>query len=161
MVIGKRAFKVLKEISYERLGGTNEELSALEILKREVESEGVSCEIEEFEVNSYNIECAEFVVTEPKKQVYKVNGFGMCGSTPVEGIDADFVYVESTKYIPMLDLKGKAVLLTTPLGYQVYEDLFCSPRTPQLQKRLLTPLGHKHAEAAAAILPSPKKGKFS
>lgn len=123
MVIGKRAFKVLKEISYERLGGTNEELGALEIIKREVESEGVSCEIEEFEVNSYNIECAEFVVTEPKKQVYKVNGFGMCGSTPVEGIDADFVYVESTKYIPMLDLKGKAVLLTTPLGYQVYEDL--------------------------------------
>ena len=35
MLIGKRAYKVLKEISYERLGGTQEEMSALNILKRE------------------------------------------------------------------------------------------------------------------------------
>ena len=123
MVIGKRAYKVLKDISYERLGGTKEEMSALEIIKKEVESENVECSVEDFEVNSYNIECAEFVVTEPKKQVYIVTGFGMCGSTPIEGVAAELVYVESTEYIKLLDLKGKAVLLTSPLGYQVYEDL--------------------------------------
>ena len=123
MIIGKRAYKVLKEISYERLGGTQEELNSLLVLKREVESEGVECVIEDFEVNSYKIECAEFVVTDPKRQSYTVTGFGMCGSTPQEGIDAEFVYLESTKYIQLLDLKGKAVLLNGPLGYQVYEDL--------------------------------------
>lgn len=123
MSIGKRAYKILKEISYERLGGTNEELKALEVIKREVENEGVKCEIENFEVNSYNIESAEFTVIEPKIQNYKVNGFGMCGSTPQEGIDAEFIYLESTKYIELLDLKGKAILLTSPLGYQLYEDL--------------------------------------
>ena len=53
MLIGKRAYKVLKEISYERLGGTQEELSALEVLKREVEALGVQTEIEDFEVNSH------------------------------------------------------------------------------------------------------------
>ena len=47
MLIGKRAYKVLKEISYERLGGTKEELSALEVLKREVEALGIETEIEE------------------------------------------------------------------------------------------------------------------
>ena len=55
MVIGKRAYKVLKEMSYERLGGTKEEMSALEILKREVDALGVETVIEEFEVNSYEI----------------------------------------------------------------------------------------------------------
>ena len=41
MVIGNRAYKVLKEISYERLGGTKEEMNALEIIKHEVEMLGV------------------------------------------------------------------------------------------------------------------------
>lgn len=123
MNIGKRAYKVLKEISYERLGGTKEELNALEVIKREVESVNVDVEIEDFEVNCYEIKCAEFVVTEPKRQEYTVTGFGMCSSTPQEGIDAEFYYLENPKFIEMLDLKGKAILLTSPLGYKVYEDL--------------------------------------
>lgn len=123
MVIGKRAYKVLKEISYERLGGTKEEMSALEIIKHEVDMLGVESVVEDFEVNSYEIEVAEFVVTKPKKQVYKVNGFGMCGSTPQEGVTTEFFYLENTKQINLFDLKGKTVLVTSPLGYQLYEDL--------------------------------------
>ena len=123
MLIGKRAYKVLKEISYERLGGTKEELSALNILKREVEALNVECEVEDFEVNSYNISVAEFVVTKPKRCVYKVNGFGMCGSTSKEGVTTEFCYLESTKQMKNYDLKGKTVLLTSPMTYQVYEDL--------------------------------------
>ena len=123
MIIGKRAYKVLKEISYERLGGTKEEMSALEIIKHEVDMLGVENIVEDFEVNSYEIEIAEFEVTKPKKQVYKVNGFGMCGSTPQEGITTEFFYLENTKQINLFDLKGKTVLVTSPLGYQLYEDL--------------------------------------
>ena len=60
MNIGERAYKVLEEMSYERLGGTKEELSALEIIKREVDALGVENTIEDFEVNSFEIESAEF-----------------------------------------------------------------------------------------------------
>ena len=123
MVIGKRAYKVLKEMSYERLGGTKEEMSALEILKREVDALGVENVIEEFEVNSYKIQKAEFVVTKPKRQVYNVNGFGMCGSTAPEGVTTEFFYLENPKQVNLFDLKGKTVLVTSPLGYQLYEDL--------------------------------------
>ena len=49
MNIGERAYKVLEEMSYERLGGTKEELSALEIIKREVDALGVENTIEDFE----------------------------------------------------------------------------------------------------------------
>ena len=123
MLIGKRAYKVLKEISYERLGGTQEELSALEVLKREVDALGVQTEIEDFEVNSHKISVAEFVVTKPKKCVYKVNGFGMCGSTAPEGVDAGFYYLESTKQINKAEVSGKVVLLTSPMTYPIYEEL--------------------------------------
>ena len=72
MLIGKRAYKVLKEISYERLGGTKEELSALEVLKREVEALGIETEIEEFEVNSYSISSCEFKLVIIIQNVYRI-----------------------------------------------------------------------------------------
>ena len=123
MSIGERAYKVLEEMSYERLGGTKEEASALEIIKREVDALGVENTIEDFEVNSFEIESAEFVVTKPKREVYNVNAFGMCSSTNPEGVFTEFYYLENTKQINLLDLKGKTILLTSPLSYQVYEDL--------------------------------------
>ena len=123
MSIGERAYKVLEEMSYERLGGTKEELSALEIIKREVDALGVENTIEDFEVNSFEIESAEFVVTKPKREVYNVNAFGMCSSTNPKGVFTEFYYLENTKQINLLDLKGKTILLTSPLSYQVYEDL--------------------------------------
>ena len=123
MSIGERAYKVLEEMSYERLGGTKEELSALEIIKREVDALGVENTIEDFEVNSFEIESAEFVVTKPKREVYNVNAFGMCSSTNPEGVFTEFYYLENTKQINLLDLKGKTILLTSPPSYQVYEDL--------------------------------------
>ena len=123
MNIGERAYKVLEEMSYERLGGTKEELSAVEIIKREVDALGVENTIEDFEVNSFEIESAEFVVTKPKREVYNVNAFGMCSSTNPEGVFTEFYYLENTKQINLLDLKGKTILLTSPLSYQVYEDL--------------------------------------
>lgn len=123
MEIGNRAFNVLKEISFERLGGTKEELAALHIIKREVDNLNVSNVIEEFEVNSYEIECAEITVTKPNLETYNVNGFGMCDQTPVEGVNAGFVYVENLKKLELYPVEGKVVLLTNPMTYQVYEDL--------------------------------------
>ena len=123
MSIGERAYKVLEEMSYERLGGTKEEMSALEILKREIDVLGVSNVVEDFEVDSFEIESAEFVVTKPKRQSYKVNAFGMCSSTNPEGVFTEFYYLENTKQISLFDLKGKTILLTSPLTYPVYEEL--------------------------------------
>ena len=123
MNIGERAYKVLSEISYERLGGTKEELSALEVIKREVEALGIETVIEDFDVNHFEIETAQFEVTKPNKEVYNVNGFGMCGSTSPLGVTAGFVYLESTKHINLLDLKDKVVLLTTMMTYPIYEEL--------------------------------------
>ena len=120
MEVGNRAYKVLQEISFERLGGTDEELKALHILKDEVDALGIETEIEEFEIDGYEIKCAEFVVTKPERKVYNVTGYGMSGNIE---LTAPIYYVESTKMIPNLDLAGKIVILSQPIGYQLYEDL--------------------------------------
>ena len=161
MLIGKRAYKVLKEISYERFGGTKEELSALEILKREVEVLGVETTVEDFEVNSYSISSCEFSVTKPKKQVYKVNGFGMCGSTDPEGVTTEFYYLESTKNINSFEVSGKTVLLTSPMTYPVYEELvkanvaaivcmsgsiYDDEKNTDLEERMLRERHYKHGK---------------
>ena len=123
MSIGVRAYNVLKEISYERLGGTKEEFQSLKTLQREVEAEGVECFVEDFEVDSFEIEVASLKVTKPEVCEYKVNAYGMCSSTPAEGVTGEFVYVESQKLISQMNLENKIVLTTNPLGYQLYEDL--------------------------------------
>ena len=121
MNIGERAYKVLQDISFERLGGTDEELKALHIIKKEIDALEIENEIEEFEIDSYKVKCAEFVVTKPEKRVYNVTGYGMSGST--DSLTAPICYVESIKMIPLLDLEGKVVILSQPIGYQTYEDL--------------------------------------
>lgn len=121
MEIGKRAYKVLQDISFERLGGTDEELKALHIIKKEIDALGIETEIEEFEIDSYKIKKAEFVITKPKRTVYNVTGYGMSGN--IDGLTAQVYYLESTKMISLLDLEGKIVILSQPIGYQVYEDL--------------------------------------
>ena len=123
MNIGDRAYNVLKSISFERLGGTKEEFESLKLLQTEVENEGIKTFIEEFEVDSFEIELAELTVTKPLVEKYNVNAYGMCSSTPVEGVTGEFIYVESQKLIPQMDLENKIVLTTNPLGYQLYEDL--------------------------------------
>ena len=43
-----RAYKLLEKISFERLGGSKEELKAAEIIKEEIEKNGVEAHFEEF-----------------------------------------------------------------------------------------------------------------
>ena len=54
-IIGNRAFELLSKISYERLGGSNEELAALKIIQDEINVLNIPNEIEEFDVE-YSLE---------------------------------------------------------------------------------------------------------
>ncbi len=119
---GKRAFKLLKKIGFVRMGGTKEELECAEILKSEVESIGGVANIEPFRVNGFDIKTAKLEVLEPNYKEYTVTGFGMSGSTPLEGVIADFYYVTSDSVVDLENVKGKIVLVNG-LGRKVYKDL--------------------------------------
>ena len=119
-VIGNRAFDLLAKISYERLGGSPEEFNALSILKQELDNLKIENEIEEFEVDYYSIKKAECIVTKPNLETYNVTGYGMSGNIDIE---KEFVYLENPKYVKLLDLEDKIVLVTGGMPYTLYEDL--------------------------------------
>ena len=65
--------------------------------KRQLKSFGVDSRLEEFEIDTWRILKAEFTVTEPFEKTYTVAGYGRCGSTPADGIEAPFLYADVYK----------------------------------------------------------------
>ena len=65
----ERAFKLLNEISYVRVAGTNEEERCANQLLDYCKAHGVECEIETFEIDMANIEKATLEVLEKQKLI--------------------------------------------------------------------------------------------
>ncbi|UKI49512.1 MAG: hypothetical protein L6U99_12765 [Clostridium sp.] len=112
-----------KKISYERTGGTKKELNCANQIIEEVKKRGIVPTMEGFLVDTPLIEVARFEVLEPEYKEYVVTGYGMSGSTPKEGIIADFKYIEDGSDINLLDVEGKIVLINGGMGYDLYKKL--------------------------------------
>lgn len=108
----ERAFELLKKISFERIAGTIKETECAHILEEECKKAGVSVEIEDFEIETPEIEKAVLTVTKPNKLNINCVGIGKSGVTSDEGISAPLCYVENGMDANLLDVKGKIVLLT-------------------------------------------------
>lgn len=118
---GKRAFELLRKISFERIGGSKEEYKALKIIEDALKVEtDTTIEIEEFNVDSSNIKNVKFQVTEPNLKDYNVTAYKMCGDCDIEG---EIVYLENPKLINRYELENKIVLLDKRFSYKLYEEL--------------------------------------
>ena len=91
MAISKeRAWQEVKDLSYERVTGTEDEKRAAEYLKAECAKLGVEAHFETYEIEKSTIEKVELTVG---GKSYNVIGIGKTASTPDEGIDAPVVYL--------------------------------------------------------------------
>lgn len=108
----ERAFELLKKISFERIAGTIKETECAHILEEECKKAGVSVEIEDFEIETPEVEEAVLTVTKPDKLNINCVGIGKSGVTADEGISAPLCYVENGMDANLLAVKGKIVLLT-------------------------------------------------
>lgn len=108
----ERAFELLKKISFERIAGTIKEIECAHILEEECKKAGVSVEIEDFEIETPEVEKAVLTVTKPDKLNINCVGIGKSGVTSDEGISAPLCYVENGMDANLLDVKDKIVLLT-------------------------------------------------
>lgn len=118
-----KSFDLLNKLYFVRTSGTEEEKRASEIIKKECESLGVKAEIEAFKVNGCKIHEASLKFMNPQINVECV-GVGMSGSTPKEGINGEFVYVDSMATCELLDIEGKICLVHSKLvGYAFYKRL--------------------------------------
>ena len=119
----KRAYELLEKISFERMGGSEEELKAANILKEEIEKCGISAHFEEFEINHSDIVEATLEVVEPFNKTYNVTGVKMTGNTSDEGVCAPFVYIEDANDGNLIDVEGKIVLINGRIMHKIYKKL--------------------------------------
>lgn len=106
-----RAWKLLEEISFVRVAGTEEELKAANIIKAHCEAAGVPAVIEDFEIDVTSIGTATLEVLEPEYRAYPVIGIGKTKSTPAEGVTGGFKYIEDAADANLTDVAGKIVLM--------------------------------------------------
>ena len=119
----KRAWKALEELSFVRVAGTPEELKAAELLKAKCEEIGVEAVIEDFEIEMPEIKTVKFEVLEPEYKEYHVIGIGKSGTTPEEGVEGEFVYIENITDTHLSNVKGKICLLQGRMTPEVTEKL--------------------------------------
>ena len=106
-----RAWKLLEDISFVRVAGTDAELKAAEIIKAHCEAAGVPAVIEDFEIDVATIKTATLEVLEPEYHAYPVIGIGKTNSTPAEGVVGGFKYIEDGADANLTDVAGKIVLM--------------------------------------------------
>lgn len=118
-----RAWKLLEDLSFVRVAGTEGELKAAEMLKAYCENAGVPAVIEDFEIDMATIHTATLEVLEPEYHAYPVIGIGKTPSTPDEGVVGGFKYIEDALDANLTDVEGKIVLMQGRGAPDLYEKL--------------------------------------
>jgi Iap family predicted aminopeptidase len=112
--------KTLKKIAFERVGGTPEELRALEILAEEVREIGVEAHFEPFEVRTFRLGTGIAEILSEPPQSFKANPIGLTGSAD---ITAKARYVEIPNIENMDSARGEIILLHKRMSYDIYRNL--------------------------------------
>lgn len=114
------SFEFLKKLSFERMGGTDNELKAANMIVDECAKLGVTAHLEGFMVDAYEIKEAKL---EACGTSFNVTGVGMSGNTPVEGVTGPLFVLESEDKVNDYDLTGKIVFVAGRMGYKTYKAL--------------------------------------
>ncbi len=122
-VSAHRAFGLLRELAYERVSGSPEELRAAERLLEEIKSLGVSAHLEAFSVPCGRVRRARLTVTAPYHKEYEVTGYERARSTPEGGLTGELYYAEDVLPAHLTQVKDKIVLINGRLRRKTYEQL--------------------------------------
>lgn len=127
MISGARALEFLGQFDFIREAGTEGELAAAEkirkYLEQNVSGPGITFHEEPFSFEESRILEARLVVTEPYQKEYSVVGCAGCGSTPENGLEAPFLYVENGDEISLAYARGKIVLVNGIVRKAFYQKL--------------------------------------
>lgn len=124
--MGLDAYKLLEEISFNRMGGTDDELKAANIIIDKAKDLGLEAYLEPFKIEVGKVNLAKLEVLEPVYKEYVVAGFGLSGKTGEDGIEAEFLYGEDGIETNLWDAEGKIVLINGAAGsmpVKAYENL--------------------------------------
>ena len=126
-ISGARALEFLRQFDFIREAGTEGEQAAAEkirkYLEQNVSGPGITFREEPFSFEESRILEARLVVTEPYQKEYSVVGCAGCGSTPGNGVEAPFLYVENGDEISLAYARGKIVLVNGIVRKAFYQKL--------------------------------------
>ena len=122
-ISGKRQLEFLADFDYIREAGTVGEEKAAERIQKTLNSFGVESHLEEFSFDTFQIKKAKLKVTEPYTKEYTVTGYGRCGNTAEDGLEASFAYAENGDDISLAHVSGKIVMINDPVRKDMYQKL--------------------------------------
>lgn len=116
-----KEYELLNQLYFERLGGTEEELKACEMIADELKAIGLDSRIEAFDVVRNTVQKVKFEVTEPYHKVYEATAYMGCVNT--EGLSAELAYFESDTAVSRKNVEGKIALVNGYLGMKTFKAL--------------------------------------
>ncbi|MEK7448377.1 MAG: M28 family peptidase [Planctomycetota bacterium] len=120
---GPRAFWLLQQLSFPRLGGTPTEKKAADLLRKYLRSIGLNPKEETFKVQTYQDIRASVEVIAPYRKKYEVSVIGNSGSTPQSGIKSELVHLISTDPAHLKTAKNKIALIYNAINKITYQQL--------------------------------------
>ena len=125
-ICGKRQFELLEKMSFVRMGGTEQELAAANILMDEIKAMGLEPVLEPFEIEDADLVAGELEVLRPYNKKYVVRAYKLSENTPEEGLTAPFYYAENLTAVDLANCKGKIVLVNGYLSLEQHRKLLKS-----------------------------------
>lgn len=119
---GREQLDFIYRLSFNRFGGTENELRAAELILSEIEKLGGKAALEEFKILAGDVTKATLTVTAPEEKTIPVMGVVRSGSLPEGGVEAELLFAESGTKEDLADAKGKIVLVDN-LRQDTYKNL--------------------------------------
>ncbi|MBE6639297.1 MAG: Zn-dependent exopeptidase M28 [Ruminococcaceae bacterium] len=119
---GREQLDFIYRLSFNRFGGTENELRAAELILSEIKARGGDAELEHFTVLAGDVTKASLTVTEPEYCEIPVVGVARSGALPEGGIEADLLFAESGTKEDLANAAGKVVLVDN-LRQDTYKNL--------------------------------------
>ena len=119
---GEYQMSIVNRLTFNRLGGSPEELAAAQIIQDEIASLGGTSHLEGFMMPWYTMHAQKVEITAPFTRSVACTGYGFCGSTPPVGIEAPLLYAERGTEINLRDAAGKIVLINE-MSYDIWPGL--------------------------------------
>lgn len=112
------SYELVKELTFERIAGTSDELKALNIIKGKLDELNLESKVEDFKIPYSNVLEQKLIIN--NKEVL-CNAYLLSGNIDIK--DEKLVVVEAIDNLEYYDLEGKVALFLRRINYTVYEKL--------------------------------------
>ena len=112
------SYELVKELTFERIAGTSDELKALNIIKGKLDDLNLESKVEDFKIPYSNVLEQKLIIN---NQEVLCNAYLLSGNIDIK--NEQLVVVEAIDNLEYYDLEGKVALFLRRINYTVYEKL--------------------------------------